>query len=135
MRAAILAAGRGSRLGSVIPKALSRLANGQTILGRQLQELGRHLPVEHVFVVIGYGCQIMMNAYPDPTFVFNPAFADENTAGSLRRVLRRIDDDVLILNGDLVFRRGALEPLLRSPESAMLVVEGPVGDEEMKYRL
>ena len=39
MKAVILAAGVGSRLGRPFPKTLSRLPGGETILGRQIRLL------------------------------------------------------------------------------------------------
>jgi L-glutamine-phosphate cytidylyltransferase len=135
MHAVILAAGRGTRLGSAVPKTLSRLATGETILGRQLTELARHLPIGDVMVVVGYGAQVVMENFSDATYVYNPSFLQENTARSLLRALRRLDDDVVMLNGDLVFRSGSLDALVKCPTSAMLVNRATVGEEEMKYRL
>ncbi|HEY5938778.1 MAG TPA: NTP transferase domain-containing protein [Kofleriaceae bacterium] len=135
MKAVILAAGRGIRLGSVIPKTLTRLCTGEPILGRLLTEVARHVRLEDVFVVVGFGSQLVMEAFPDVTFVYNKDFASTNTAASMLLALQRIDDDVLTLNGDLVLRAGLLEKLVRSPTSAMQVTRSIVGDEEVKYLL
>ena len=135
MKAVILAAGRGSRLRSVVPKTLTRLSTDETILGRLLSELPDHMRIHDVLVVVGYGAQLVMDTYPDVTFVYNPAFATTNTASSLLRALQRVDDDVITLNGDLVLRPGLLGRLVSAGRSGMLVTTGSVADEEMKYQL
>jgi choline kinase len=133
MRAIVLAAGRGTRLNSAIPKTLTRLASGETILGRQLAELEHHMRIDEVLVVVGYGCQLVMENFPGATYVYNPSYASENTAKSMARALSRLDDDVITLNGDLVFRSGMLDQLIACPTSGAAVNRAPVGDEEMKY--
>jgi L-glutamine-phosphate cytidylyltransferase len=133
MQAVILAAGMGNRFGTTLPKSLNALSNGQPILVRLVDEIARSLRPSRIWIVIGYQPELIMRARPDCAFVYNPRFAEENTAKSLLRALRGIDDDVVMSNGDVVLRNGLLEALAHVESSAMLVRETTVGDEEIKY--
>lgn len=137
MKAVILAAGLGSRLDSSDehdPKALTRLDNGKTLLGFQLDALAPYLPLDQVFLVVGYQKEKIMEAFPDLTYIYNPLFKEENTAKSLLRALKKIDDDVLWLNGDVVFRNCIVGRLMQMKRTAMIVNQASVGEEEVKYR-
>lgn len=135
MKAVILAAGKGSRLNHPeIPKPLTTLSNGKSILQYQIDALIPWFSLKSIHLVVGYREQDIIDAFPDLSFVHNPHFASENTAKSLLRALKGMDDDVLWLNGDVVFDPEILKPLIISKVSAMIVNVAPVGEEEVKYR-
>lgn len=137
MKVVILAAGMGSRLDSKkdhCPKALTQLINHHSILSWQLQALTSYNLVKQVWVVVGYRKEKIMEAFPDLSYLYNPYFAYQNTSKSLLRALSKIEEDVLCLNGDVVFRPSILSPLLTSSYSAMVVNQAVVGSEEVKYR-
>lgn len=134
MRVVILAAGRGSRLGrSDVPKPLTPLDNGLTILGSQLAHLREVISLDQVKLVVGYQKEKFAEIYPDLTFVENPHFADENTSKSLLRALKGVDDDVLWMNGDVVFHPLILQKVMEKQHTCMVVNVGRVGEEEVKY--
>ena len=54
MKAIILAAGIGSRLGNSNPKPLTKLKNGESILGRQVAYLSEYLEVNNIIAIVGY---------------------------------------------------------------------------------
>lgn len=137
MKVVILAAGLGSRLdGSQdhTPKALTHLIDHRSILQYQLDALASYLSLDQIIVVVGYHKEQIMAAFPDLMYVFNPHYAQENTAKSLLRAFRKIDEDVLWLNGDVVFHPSILKPLLESDRTAMIVNRTDVAEEEVKYR-
>ena len=135
MKVVILAAGRGSRFGSKDhPKALTTLTIGKSIMEYQLEQIQRHISLDHVMIVVGYHKEDIMNAVPDVLYVYNPLFAEENTAKSLLRALSKCEEDVLWINGDVVFHPSVLEKILKTPRTSMVVNEGSVGEEEVKYR-
>jgi L-glutamine-phosphate cytidylyltransferase len=137
MKVIILAAGMGSRLDPTEnhePKALTKLANQQSILAWQLQALASYELLDHTWVVVGYRKEAIIEAFPDLGYIYNPHFQQENTSKSLLRALKKVDEDVLWLNGDVVFRPIVLESLLNGDMSAMLVNRTVVGEEEVKYR-
>lgn len=137
MKVVILAAGIGSRLDGShdhLPKALTRLGNHKSILQHQLDALSNYLSLDQVIVVVGYHKEQIMAAFPDLMYVFNPHYAEENTAKSLLRAFKKIDEDVLWLNGDVVFHPSILKPLLDADRTAMIVNRTGVAEEEVKYR-
>jgi L-glutamine-phosphate cytidylyltransferase len=138
MKVVILAAGLGSRLDNSEnhqPKTLTKLANGKSILEYQIEALAANsiLP-EQIFVVVGYQKEAIIDAFPDLTFVYNPDFEKENTAKSLLRALTRIEEDVLWLNGDVVFHPKVIGEIFRGNRTSMIVNTARVGEEEVKYR-
>ncbi|SDC57826.1 Choline kinase [Geodermatophilus telluris] len=136
----VLAAGMGTRLGRPLPKPLTPLLDGRSILHRQLDTLAEVLgPEVDVTAVVGFQCELLMQAAPDLRFAYNPHFARTNTSKSLLRGLRTTRaGGVLWLNGDVVFDAAVLEsvlPALAADESFVCVDTSTVADEEVKYTL
>ncbi len=138
MKVVILVAGLGSRLDSALnhlPKTLTKLINGKSILQFQLETLSPFVSMDSIYLVVGYKKEAIMDHFPDLTYVYNSHFAEENTAKSLLKALKKIDhDDILWLNGDVVVRREVIESLLKQNRSLMVVNQLEVGEEEVKYR-
>lgn len=135
MKVIILAAGQGNRLGhQELPKPLTPLINGKTIIGNQIDLLRHHVSLNDIMLVVGYHKEAIMEAFPDLLYVYNPSYAVENTAKSLLRALVKCKEDVLWLNGDVVFHHSVLAAILAFPQTSMVVDQGPVGEEEVKYR-
>ena len=135
MKVVILAAGIGSRLGDPnLPKPLTQLANGLSILEFQLKNLSKNISREDVMIIVGFHKEEIMTRFPDLTFVQNPRFAEENTGKSLLRALENLNEDVLWINGDVVFHPSIPGRLMSLGKSCMLVNQGLVGEEEVKYR-
>jgi choline kinase len=114
MKAVILAAGMGKRLGSSIPKPLTSLVNGKTIMDFQVERLSRIVGVKNIIVVVGYKKEMIMGKFPQLSFVYNDAFAQTNTSKSLLLALKKVDDDVIWLNGDVYFDAEVLGLLLNT---------------------
>ncbi len=130
----ILMAGMGSRLGKPIPKCLMPLNSRETILSRQLRIL-RTFDLTCIGVV-GFKKDLVMEADPNLLFVYNPRFDTTNTAKSLLCALRHIhNEDVLWLNGDVVFDPGVIARLLKAEGSLVAVNNARVAEEEVKYTL
>lgn len=134
MKVVILAAGKGSRLGNPErPKPLTPLTNGKSILEFQIESLTSYIPIHSIFVIVGFHMEQIIRKFPDLLFVYNPDFAQENTARSLLRAVKKIDDDLLWINGDVVFHPSILKGLLENRQSCMVVNRAAVGEEEVKY--
>ncbi|WP_336001842.1 NTP transferase domain-containing protein [Halorientalis halophila] len=102
MHAVILAAGEGSRMDGAtadVPKAFMELA-GATLYERQRAAIDAH--VDAVTVVLGHAYENVRDDVGDARTVVLEDWDDYENAESLRRGLRGIDDDVLVLNGDVV---------------------------------
>ena len=138
LQVVLLAAGKGTRLGRPLPKPLTPLRDGRSILRQQVDNLrgvlGPQLPIT---AVVGFRADVVMAAAPDLTFVYNPEYDTTNTSKSLlRALLNSRPGGVLWLNGDVVFDPRLLASLLGqlvSGESFVCVNTAQVGDEEVKY--
>ncbi|MEM7292475.1 MAG: phosphocholine cytidylyltransferase family protein [Pseudomonadota bacterium] len=132
--AILLLAGIGSRLGKPHPKSMTPLNNGETIISRALRILReRDL---NILGIVGFKMELVMEFAPDIYFAYNPRYDTTNTAKSLLAGLHQIDDqDVLWLNGDVVFEGEIIDRVLAADGSAVAVNNARVSDEEVKYTL
>ncbi len=134
---AILAAGRGTRLGRPLPKPLTRLDDGRTIIGGQLDRIRMAFDNPQIYVVVGFKLEAILEAHPEAVFVYNEVYDETNTSKSLLRLLRATGDGgVLWMNGDVVFDDRLLTltlPLIEDEQSFVAVNTDKVGDEEVKY--
>ncbi len=135
MKAVILAAGMGKRLGGSIPKPLTSLVNGKTIMDFQVERLSSIIDARNIIVVVGYKKEMVMGRFPHLTFIHNEDFAQTNTSKSLLLALRKVDDDVMWLNGDVYFDQEVLKLLHNPGFSCCLVDKKRCGPEEVKYDL
>jgi len=136
VKAVILAAGIGSRLGREYPKPLTLLASGITILQHQLENLMKYFSEDDIYIVIGYKKDCIMKAFPNLGFVYNNSFKTTNTAKSLLRSLRKVKGhDVIWMNGDVVFDQRVISRIIDCNASCMAVNKTSVDEEEVKYLL
>ena len=135
MKVIILAAGIGSRLGKPHPKPLTPLKDDKTILAHQVEGLKNYVNKEDIFVVVGYKKNMIMEAFPDLSYIDNDSYNATNTSKSLLIALNQFaDEDILWLNGDIVFDHRVIGRLLEYGKSCMAVNTAQVGDEEVKYK-
>ncbi len=134
----ILAAGMGSRLGRSLPKPLTELSDGRSIMQQQFDNI-RHAfgKSAEVTVVVGYKLEHIIEAFPSASFVYNEQYDQTNTSKSLMRALRASKDGgVLWMNGDVVFDPEALHraaKMVTAEQSFVSVNTAKVSDEEVKY--
>jgi choline kinase len=136
----ILAAGMGTRLARPLPKPLTRLVDGRTILGQQLSNIRSVFgDRSQVMIVVGFKLEQLIEAAPDVAFAYNEAYDQTNTSKSLLKALRLTGDrGVLWMNGDVVFDPAVLHrihPLVQERRSFVCVNTAAVGEEEVKYTL
>lgn len=134
----ILAAGMGTRLGRKLPKPLTPLMDGRSIMQQQLDGIRAVFgDAARVTAVVGYRAKAIMRAQPELLFAFNPLFAETNTSQSLLRALRSSHPGgVLWMNGDVVFDPAILDrvrPLIDAGTSFVCVNTSAVAEEEVKY--
>jgi len=139
MKIVILAAGIGSRLGNPFPKPLTPLNNGKSIMGMQIDNLIQHFNIDDINTVVGFKKDLIMERFPEVTYIYNPFFDRTNTSKSLLKALRKNKDkSVLWLNGDVVFDARLLEKLkslIINEQSFVAVNTSKVAEEEVKYTL
>ncbi len=139
MKIIILAAGIGSRLGNPFPKPLTPLADGTSLMERQVENISKYFDINDIIVVVGFKKELIMERFHDLTFVYNPFFDTTNTAKSLLKAIQRIDNEsVLWFNGDVVFDESLLSELqqdISKNTSFIAVNKARVAEEEVKYTL
>jgi choline kinase len=131
MDALILAAGRGSRLGSLTadrPKALLDLG-GITPLELALDVLVEH-GVERVILVVGYMKEVLLARAMERAAgrleivaVWNPFWSVTNVIGSVWMALDELRGPFIYLHADTVFAPGILDDMLATLGSVVLPVD------------
>ncbi len=136
--AVILAAGMGTRLGRPFPKPLTPLSDGRTIMEQQIDNLRQVFRADvRITTVVGFKLDLILEAFPNVTYIYNEAYDQTNTNRSLLKALRlSTEGGVLWMNGDVVFDPQVLEKvsdLMEADTSFICVDTAAVGDEEVKY--
>jgi choline kinase len=134
----ILAAGMGSRLGRSLPKPLTELNDGRSIMQQQVDNIHQAFGADvSITTVVGYKLEHIVEAFPDNNYVYNERYDQTNTSKSLLRALQASKDGgVLWMNGDVVFDPEALVragDLVAADRSFVSVNTAKVSDEEVKY--
>jgi choline kinase len=90
-----------------------------------------------VTTVVGFKLELILEAFPDVSYIYNEAYDQTNTNRSLLKALRLSGPGgVLWMNGDVVFDPSLLTrclPSLDADTSFICVNTAAVGEEEVKY--
>ena len=130
MQALILAAGRGSRLASVVrgPKCLTTM-EGVPLIEYQLAVL-RHLGITEVGVVVGYRADDIRRTLGDRChYIVNERYAETNSLYSLWLARHWTRASFLLSNADVLAHPQIYWRLLAQPGSA-LAYDSNSGDED-----
>jgi choline kinase len=128
MDAVVLAAGQGTRLGGDTPKCLLAV-RGRTLLERHL-DAAAALAAERCHVVVGAGgiwtreqrrIVRSLAGRPGCEVICNRRSLHTHSTASLALALEGIQEDVLIVDGDLIYSRPLLDSLSRQSGSAIVV--------------
>jgi len=129
-------AGIGRRMKSQGPKALFELHGGITILERQLHILWQVFPHVEIIIVVGFGGNLfydqIKSKYPI-RLIHNFHYEETNVCFSIGLGLQAaINNDILLIYGDLVFNQHVLEGITL-PNSSRLLVDnkGDIRKEEV----
>ena len=144
MNALILNSGLGSRMGvltSEHPKCMTEISTHETILSRQLKLIA-DAGIEDVVITTGYYDSVLINycnSLDLPlrfTFVKNPIYDQTNYIYSIYCAREYLDDDLILMHGDLVFEREAFERVLASQVSCMTVSSTlPLPEKDFKAKV
>lgn len=129
MKALLLNSGIGKRMGKLTeekPKCMCEIGNGYTIISWQLKLLQKYGIDEYVITTGPHSTLLMeyILMYTEKSkvsFVNNPIYAESNYIYSMYLAKQKLDDDILLLHGDLVMEPSVIEDLLASEQSAVTV--------------
>ncbi len=141
MKALILNSGMGSRMGvltSEHPKCMTEVSSNETILSRQLHMLAE-AGINDVVITTGLFDSVLVNYCQNLelplnyTFVKNPAYQDTNYIYSIYCAREYLDDDIILMHGDLVFENEVFDKILASDTSCMTVSSAlPLPEKDFK---
>jgi choline kinase len=134
----ILAAGMGTRLGKPWPKPLTALSDGRSIMQQQMENVTKVFGDKaRITVVVGFKLEMIIEAHPTASFVYNEVYDQTNTSKSLLKALSASHEPgVLWLNGDVVFDYQVLERVasrIEAEKSFVCVNTSATAEEEVKY--
>lgn len=122
MKAILLAAGRGSRLGRYTadqPKCLTRLGD-RSLIERQIETI-RNAGIEEIVLATGYRAEML--EFEGIRCVHNPDWATTNMVETLFCAEEDLTDDVIISYTDIIFEQRVLRALVDSPHDVSVVVD------------
>ena len=129
MKALILNSGVGKRMGDITslhPKCMTEITGEDTILSRQLKLLSEN-GVNKVLITTGpFEKELIAYCYSlglpiDFEFVHNPKYEETNYIYSMNLARDYLDDDIILMHGDLVFDEEVLKDVIASKDSCMVV--------------
>ncbi len=129
MKALILNSGMGTRMGILTkehPKCMTEISSKETILSRQLKQLS-DIGIDQVVITTGMFDSVLINYCReldlpiDIKFVKNPLYQETNYIYSIYCAREYLDDDIILMHGDLVFENEVLDKLIGSETSCMAV--------------
>ena len=129
MKALILNSGMGSRMGALTsehPKCMTEISGGETIISRQLRQIC-DVGIREAVITTGRFDSVLMDyvrglGLPlEITYVKNPVYDRTNYIYSICCAGEYLDDDILLMHGDLVFENTVLDQVMEGAESCMAV--------------
>jgi choline kinase len=129
MKALILNSGMGKRMGDLTsehPKCMTEIEAEETIISRQLKLMGK-CGVTEVIITTGLFDEVLVDychslELPlNYIFVKNPIYNETNYIYSIYLAREYLDDDIILMHGDLVFEDSVLQDILKQTSSHMTV--------------
>lgn len=140
MKALILNSGMGKRMGLLTsrhPKCMTELLEGETILSRQLKLLQQQ-GIREIVITTGLFDQVLVDychslelglSY---TFVNNPVYDKTNYIYSIELAKNALDDELVLMHGDLVFSGQVLDNALHSSSCMTVSSTAPLPEKDFK---
>jgi choline kinase len=104
-----------------------------------MENLTDYYVIDDIYTVVGFKKDLIMERFPEVSYIYNPFFDSTNTSKSLLKALKKFKDkSVLWLNGDVVFDGKLFEvlnPYIKKKQSFVAVNTSKVAEEEVKYTL
>lgn len=129
MKVVILAAGRGSSLGtftSEAPKCMLPIGD-ETIIQRQIRTLKEcGIEPKDIILVAGYKYECI-RVDNEVEIIINTEYNSTNNAYSLLLALNKINEDILVLDSDLIFAHANIEKLKQCETNTLLAINQSTG--------
>ncbi len=144
MKALLLNSGVGIRMGNLTkhsPKCMCVIGAGYTILSRQLYQIAEAGIREAVITVGPFAGMLKehvsgLNLPLHVTYVPNPLYSETNYIYSMHLAAEHLNDDIMLLHGDLVLESSVLSDLIASKKSVVAVDSAlPLPDKDFKARV
>ena len=120
------------------PKCMTEISGNETILSRQLRQIAE-AGIEEVVMTTGAFDSVLVNYCQSLelpihiTFVKNPVYAETNYIYSIYCARDYLDDDILLMHGDLVFENEVFDRVMNHNGSCMTVSSSlPLPDKDFK---
>lgn len=129
MKALILNSGLGSRMGELTaeqPKCMTHVSNTETIISRQLRQINE-IGIKEVIITTGYYNQVLMDYCQSLelplqiSYVNNSEYQDTNYIYSIYCAKEHLNDDILLMHGDLIFENEVIDKMLNNEGSCVIV--------------
>ena len=144
MKALILNSGLGSRMGALTsehPKCMTEISSRETILSRQLTQIA-DAGITEVVITTGYYDGVLEDYCKslylplEFTFVKNPIYDKTNYIYSIYCAREYLQDDIILMHGDLVFENEVFDKVLASGTSCMTVSSTlPLPEKDFKAQI
>ena len=144
MRALILNSGLGSRMGVLTsdhPKCMTEISPRETILSRQLNMIA-DAGIKEVVMTTGYHDEVLkeycmsLDLPLEYIFVKNPDYASTNYIYSIYCAKDYLDDDIILMHGDLVFENEVFDRVASCELSCITVSSTlPLPQKDFKARI
>lgn len=144
MKVLILNSGLGSRMGvltSEHPKCMTEIFATETILSRQLRQIA-DAGITEVVMTTGLFDSVLVNycnSLDLPlhfTFVRNPVYDKTNYIYSIYCAREYLDDDIILMHGDLVFENEVFDKVVNSETSCMTISSTlPLPEKDFKAQI
>lgn len=128
MKAIILNSGMGTRLEDLTennPKSLVDIAENETIFSRAISILN-NLGIDEFIITTGYLSEVLkeyaIKEFPNISFTFihNPVYDKTNYIKSID-LIPKLEDDIILLHGDLVFEKNVANKIINSEKSCVVI--------------
>jgi choline kinase len=141
MKALILNSGRGERLRPLTdnkPKPLIKVGN-KTLLDHQLDNLIECNIMDVIITTGPFDSKIKKHVenerpYLNVSYVKNPKYRTTNYIYSMWLTKELIDDDVILLHGDLLFERKLLEKLINEKHANCVLVNREIKPPQKDFK-
>lgn len=129
MRALILNSGIGKRMGKLTEtknKCMAQIGGDTAIIDWQLRMLEKAGVFDVVMTTGPFAehlAEYVKERYPGIRFTFrqNPEYAQTNYIYSIALAADVLDDDILLMHGDLIFEESVIRDILHAKTSAMVI--------------